>query len=168
MRLPFRSRHFAAAVCTQVIEHVRDPDRLLEEIGRCVRPGGMLLLSGPMYWPLHEEPHDYWRFTPYGLRVLMEKHGFDILELRHDGYAISMAVVAVNQLFRGVWFLPLRAALNTLGLFAERFIRIRHSTSNLSALARNTGRKVRIGERGAQIETAGNEPNGKAEQGLGA
>ena len=134
--LPFKTDSLDAIICTQVIEHVRDPDLLVREIGRGLKSGGLLLLTGPMYWPLHEEPNDYWRFTKYGMKALLENNGFDLIELRDDGHAISLAVVVVNQLFRGWFFAPLRMVFNMGGLFAEKLICMRHCTANLSLVAR--------------------------------
>lgn len=136
LRLPFKAATFSAALCTQVIEHVRDPGLLLREIGRCLAPGGILLLSGPMYWPLHEEPHDYWRFTRHGMRRILEDNGFDLLEIRDDGHAVAMAVTAVNHLFPGRLLFPIRIGFNLLGLAVQAVYDRRYSTPNLSLAAR--------------------------------
>ena len=139
LRLPFRSGRFPAAVCTQVIEHVPDPGLLLREIGRSLRPGGLLLLSGPMYWPLHEEPFDFWRFTRHGMRRILEDNGFDLVELRDDGHAVALAVTAVNHLIPGKSLAPLRMGLNLCGLLLQSVYDCRHSTPNLSLVARRRG-----------------------------
>lgn len=136
LRLPFRPGCFRAVVCTQVIEHVTDPARLLREIGRCLAPGGLLLLSGPMYWPLHEEPYDFWRFTRHGFKRILEDTGFDLVEIRDDGGAVALAVTAVNHLFPGKILFPIRAAFNLLGLALSAVYDPRHSTPNLSLVAR--------------------------------
>ncbi len=134
--LPFANGSFSAVVCTQVIEHVPHPEIMLREIARCLEPGGYLLLSGPMHWPLHEEPFDFWRFTRHGFRRLLQDNGFELIDLRDDGHAIALAVQAVNHLFRGPIFAPLRMGLNLLGTAAENIFVIRHSTPNLSLVAR--------------------------------
>ncbi|RZK57795.1 MAG: hypothetical protein EOO87_01965 [Pedobacter sp.] len=38
-----------------------------------------------MYWPLHEEPHDFFRFTKHGLKYILENSGFEILEINANG-----------------------------------------------------------------------------------
>jgi SAM-dependent methyltransferase len=65
-----------AVVAFQVMEHLREPQRFLEECHRVVRPGGMLLLTLPFMWHVHEAPHDYFRFTRHGLAYLLGKAGF--------------------------------------------------------------------------------------------
>lgn len=135
-RLPFGNSAFDAAVCTQVIEHVQEPARMLAEISRCLKPRGLLLLSGPMYWPLHEEPFDFWRFTPHGMRYLLRQTGFEVVEMRMEGKAISLATQSINHLFRGFYFAPLRIGLNIVGGLLDKLIPISHSTTNLSLVAR--------------------------------
>jgi SAM-dependent methyltransferase len=135
-RLPFRKESFDAALCTQVIEHVPDPARMLREIAHCLKPNGLLLLSGPMHWPLHEEPYDFWRFTRHGMKHLLQQQGFDLLELHDDGHAIALAVQATNHLFPGRFLAPIRIVLNLLGYWADKLWVIRHSTPNLSLIAR--------------------------------
>jgi SAM-dependent methyltransferase len=83
--LPFRDGSFDTVLATQVVEHVADPARMVAEAARVLRPGGVLVLSGPMYWPLHEEPHDYFRFTRHGFRRLVEEAGLRVREVRANG-----------------------------------------------------------------------------------
>lgn len=80
--LPFRSASADLVLCTEVIEHVTDPVRVLFEAHRVLQPGGSLILSAPFTWHLHDEPHDYWRFTEFGLRILIERAGFHVVTLR--------------------------------------------------------------------------------------
>jgi SAM-dependent methyltransferase len=83
--IPVPDASFDTVLCTQVIEHVADHRALLTEVFRVLRPGGGLILSGPMYWHLHEEPHDFFRFTIYGLRWLLERAGFERIDVTPNG-----------------------------------------------------------------------------------
>lgn len=83
--IPLPDESFDTVLCTQVIEHVADHQSMLAEAFRLLRKGGTLILSGPMYWPLHEEPHDFFRFTKYGLQYLLEKTGFQISYIECNG-----------------------------------------------------------------------------------
>jgi SAM-dependent methyltransferase len=95
LRLPFGSGTMDNVVCTQVLEHVREPGILVGEMARVLRPGGRLLLSAPMAWPLHEEPFDFYRFTVYGFRHLFQTAGLEIVkELER-----AQGVYALGQLF---------------------------------------------------------------------
>ena len=70
----------------QVLEHVVDRERMLEEIARVLRPGGMLLATIPFLYPVHDLPHDYSRFTAEGIaQIFSEK--FEVVELAPIGRA---------------------------------------------------------------------------------
>jgi len=58
-------------VCCEVFEHITDPQSAIREIYRILKPGGTAIISSPMHYHIHEEPHDYWRFTPYGMKFLL-------------------------------------------------------------------------------------------------
>jgi ubiquinone/menaquinone biosynthesis C-methylase UbiE len=92
LALPFRSHSFDTALCFQVLEHVEEPSLLLDEALRILKPGGGLILTAPHIWNEHEMPHDYFRFTRYGLRHLLEKAGFQVIEIRPmAGYFVTAA-----------------------------------------------------------------------------
>lgn len=76
--LPVADASFGFVLCTEVLEHVADPARVLAELRRVLRPGGALLLSVPFVGELHEEPHDHWRFTSHGLDRLLREAGFAV------------------------------------------------------------------------------------------
>jgi SAM-dependent methyltransferase len=90
VRIPFRDPAFDSALCTEVLEHLREPGRCLDEIHRVVKPGGAVFFTVPMTMYTHCEPHDFYRYTEYGLRYLLEKHGFEIVELRRLGGLVSV------------------------------------------------------------------------------
>jgi SAM-dependent methyltransferase len=88
---PFANGEFDSVVCTQALEHVNNPARFVGEIHRVLKSGGILLLSVPFIWGEHEKPHDYTRYTSFGLKHLLELTGFDVLEqckTLHDVRAI--------------------------------------------------------------------------------
>jgi len=98
--LPFRDGAFDSVLCTQVLEHIPHPWVAASETARVLKPGGILILSCPQYWVLHELPHDYFRFTPYGLRVLFPETGWDWLEHRQQGSTWAVMACALWQSFR--------------------------------------------------------------------
>ena len=111
--LPFRDGAFAAAIHIVTIEHLREPGRALAEIARSLAPNGALLVAAPHEWEVHQAPHDYFRYTRYGLAYLLETAGFDRLEIRPSGgYFRLVARRLLNglQFFTGgvrwLWFIP--------------------------------------------------------------
>jgi SAM-dependent methyltransferase len=71
--LPAADASFDVVLCTMVLEHVVDPRRVLAEARRVLKPNGRVVLTVPGVWPAHEVPHDYWRFTKFGLQQLMQE-----------------------------------------------------------------------------------------------
>jgi SAM-dependent methyltransferase len=92
-------------MCTEVMEHVPKPARALEEIHRVLRAGGLLYLTVPQAWGLHYEPHDYYRYTKYGISHLLEEAGFQTLQVCQMGGLFSYGVVRLIDLvvFRGLF-----------------------------------------------------------------
>jgi len=84
-KIPLPDCTFDTVISTQTIEHVEDHQGLLDEAFRLLKPGGHLILSGPMYWPLHEEPYDFFRFTKYGLSYLLGNSGFQVIDIKSNG-----------------------------------------------------------------------------------
>jgi SAM-dependent methyltransferase len=75
-RLPFHDATFEAALNVVVLEHVREPARVLAELARVLKPGARLLLIAPQEWAVHQVPHDLFRYTRYGLAWLLAEAGF--------------------------------------------------------------------------------------------
>ena len=72
-RLPVASDSLDGLVCTEVLEHCEDPGLAVSEIYRVLKPGGLLLVTSPFFWPQHATRHyrDYWRFTDQGWALLL-------------------------------------------------------------------------------------------------
>lgn len=86
-RLPFTDNYADTVVSFQVMEHLPEPDFFLSECFRILNSSGHLLITTPFMWHLHEEPHDYYRYTRYGLEYLLKKNGFvDITIEENTGF----------------------------------------------------------------------------------
>lgn len=80
--IPVDDASFDAVVCTQVLEHVADPLAVLSELHRVLVPGGRLIATVPFAWEEHEQPYDFFRYTRYGISRLLERAGFEQLDVR--------------------------------------------------------------------------------------
>ena len=74
--MPFADSIFDCALMTEVLEHCPAPSALLAEVHRVLGPGSVVFITVPFVWPLHDVPHDEWRYTPYALRRLLRESGF--------------------------------------------------------------------------------------------
>lgn len=114
---PFANDSFDSVVCFQVLEHVFEPDNLMNEIARVLKPEGRLMLTVPFVWPLHEEPYDYGRYSYWGLKWFLEQHGFEIIiQKRLSGGAGMFLAVFLSHVYYKYLKLPLK-----LKIIAEFF-----------------------------------------------
>lgn len=106
--LPLSNRVVDVIICTEVIEHTREPKQVCCELARVLKPGGGYFLSAPMSWNLHYEPYDYYRFTRYGLVYLMEEAGLEVEKVIRIGGLFSLfGARLVDVVQRKVKSLPL-------------------------------------------------------------
>ena len=71
--LPFLGKSIDAVQCMQLIEHVKNPERMIGEIHDALKPGGEIFLTAPFMYPYHEAPIDLNRWSQEGLRSLMKE-----------------------------------------------------------------------------------------------
>jgi SAM-dependent methyltransferase len=83
--LPFRDGAFDTVLSVQVLEHTPRPAPLVAEMARVLAPDGLLILTAPFQFRLHEQPHDYFRYSPHGLRQLCNDAGLEIFETLQQG-----------------------------------------------------------------------------------
>jgi SAM-dependent methyltransferase len=105
-KLPFRDRTFDACLNVVTLEHVREPARVVAELARTLAPGGRLLLIAPQEWEEHQSPHDYYRYTRYGLEHLLGNAGLGEASIRPVGgffRLLSRRLFNALQFFPGVW-----------------------------------------------------------------
>ncbi len=112
--LGIRDASVDVVLCTEVLEHVPDPQQAIDEMYRVLVPGGQLLLTTRFLFPIHDAPHDYFRFTKYGLRHLLRR--FEITEVQEETDAVGTLAVLLQRLgmqaetlhrtpFRAIWLL---------------------------------------------------------------
>ncbi len=90
--MPLDDASVNCALATEVLEHCPDPDAMLSEVCRVLKPGGVFVFTVPFLWPLHDEPYDFFRYTPYALERLLSKAGFIDIELQPlGGWDASLA-----------------------------------------------------------------------------
>lgn len=149
---PFADSIFDAVFSSQVLEHVFEPDNFIAEVNRVLVTGGMFLLAVPFVWDEHEQPYDYARYSSFGLRYLLEKHGFAVVEQRKSTGGIRVICQMINaciykrtmkpeRVFGLLLTLLLTAPFNLVAVFAGRTLPNKGSNLYLDniVLARKTG-----------------------------
>jgi SAM-dependent methyltransferase len=96
-RLPFENESFDCVLSIQVLEHTPDPFALLTEMSRVLKKGGLLILNAPFSFRLHEEPHDYFRYTPHGLGEMCRRSGLQVSQTLPQGLLFSVLGHKLNS-----------------------------------------------------------------------
>jgi SAM-dependent methyltransferase len=135
LNIPIKTGMVDILLSTQVIEHATRPLDMIQECHRILKPGGFLILTGPLYWPLHEEPHDYHRFTKYGFENLLRQAGFAHWEIKADGGDWAQIFLSINLALTKRWLAPLRLIFPLTGLVMDRFDHQERCPSNYTVLA---------------------------------
>lgn len=111
---------YDTVLCLEVLEHVPRPGQALREIARVLKPGGKVILSVPHLSRLHEEPHDYYRYTKYGLRYMLSRAGLETVSIEPREGLLSFLAHQVSTVVLGlVWSVPgLRQAVYAMNWIA--------------------------------------------------
>ena len=130
---PFNDGEFDSLVMNQVFEHVFTPDSFLCEVNRVLKADGILFMTVPFVWDEHEQPHDFARYSSFGLGSLLDRHGFEVIEQRKcvsdirvvfqllNGY-LYKKTVSENKFINILLTLILMAPLNIAGEFLAKML----------------------------------------------
>jgi SAM-dependent methyltransferase len=169
-RMPFDDQSFDTVLNVQVLEHTPTPGELVKEIARVLKPTGVALLTAPFSFRLHEEPHDYFRYSPHGLRQLCAAAGLEVVEVRAQGGLwsvlghklnsyLALRVARLSQLAQGMgklghegssrervrwWAVPVVApsmiAISTSARVLDRFLHDPTEALGFAVVARHAAR----------------------------
>lgn len=98
--IPFEDGEFDGVFSSEVFEHIFNLEEILCELHRCLRERGLMLVSVPFVWNEHEVPYDFGRYTSFGLRDLLERNGFAVLEMRKASSWIETVFQMVMEYLR--------------------------------------------------------------------
>jgi len=92
----FNDKKFDAVVVAEVLEHVHSPQKAIANIFRVLNKNGKVILTVPFIFPIHDKPNDYYRFTRYGLELLLKK--FSSIKIRgRNNWGEAIAVLMVRH-----------------------------------------------------------------------
>lgn len=84
--IPVQAASFDVVLCTEVLEHVPEPIKVIQELSRIIKPGGKLLLTAPLGSGIHQEPyHFYGGYTPYWYYKFLSNAGFTEITIEPNG-----------------------------------------------------------------------------------
>jgi SAM-dependent methyltransferase len=124
-------------LATELLEHVVDPSVFMREAHRCLKPGGKLVLTVPFAARWHFIPHDYWRFTPSSLALLLAGNGFEDARIYARGNELTVASYKTMALILPLLFPQhskgaKRVGLRALGILGSPIVVVGAITANLS------------------------------------
>jgi SAM-dependent methyltransferase len=150
--IPLRAASVDTVLCTEVLEHVPDPERVVREIARVLRPGGVVFCTAPFFYPIHGV-EDYYRYGPEGVAAILKRQGFEVESIQPlSGSGLTLAILFNLYWFEigflwTKWLYPLGLVLrpllhvlcmiiNIAGWFAERLLPSKHMAYNHLTIAR--------------------------------
>jgi len=114
LNMKYADNSIDSFVCVAVLEHISDPWKAIQEIRRCLKPSGRLLLVAPFMYYQHGVPDDFYRFSSSALSKMLE--GFNILRFEHLGGRLS----TVSLLLQWKFTLPLGCLFYLASCFFEK------------------------------------------------
>lgn len=112
LALPFADAAFDVVLCLEVLEHINADAPAMAQLQRVLRPGGCLVLSVPFIYPEHDAPHDFRRYTRYGISELVQASGLRLRELHQHGNSLVVSLHMVNlALLEGLRCLAARSVV---------------------------------------------------------
>lgn len=117
LRLPFNDNSFDYIFSMQVLEHVPNPFIFFEEMSRVLREHGRALITTNQMFNLHMNPHDYFRFTRFGLAELAQRAGLSHVDILEVGNLPIRLCFKINDLYEYIlpdWIGPVMRILTNL------------------------------------------------------
>lgn len=98
--LPFENDSFDSLFCSEVVEHLFEPELILKELNRVLKIEGKAIFTFPFVWQEHETPFDFARYTSFGSKYIFEKNGFEIIEYEKNGnFIMTIWQLFINMIF---------------------------------------------------------------------
>lgn len=132
-KIPFEDKSFDSILSSQVFEHVFNPDAFLKEINRISKLHSLFLITVPFCWDEHEQPYDYARYSSFGLRHILNKNGYEVLQYRKTNNGLEVIfqllndyifkkTVTKNRYLNLSIMLSLMAPINIIGLLISKIL----------------------------------------------
>jgi SAM-dependent methyltransferase len=105
IHIPFLDNSFDTIICTQVLEHASEPNKLIEECARVLAKNGRVFISMPFIYPEHEQPYDFRRYTRFEHQKVLERNNFNEIKIiKTTGFFGTFGQIFVIIIFEGITF----------------------------------------------------------------
>ena len=110
-----KSNTFDTIIATEVLEHLYNPFKAVDEIYRILKPNGYLIATTRFIYPYHGEPDDYFRFTEFGLKKLFSN--FDHVKIIKLGnlkmVIFDLLLLSINSRFLNILYMLVSVLIST-------------------------------------------------------
>lgn len=96
VKIELEDNYADTIVSLSVMEHLCEPQTFLNESYRILKKDGTIILGVPWMWWIHEAPHDYFRYTPYGLKYMFKKTGYKDIHIQPTTGFFTMWFLKIN------------------------------------------------------------------------
>ena len=120
--LSFKNDSFDVVLATEVLEHLIEPQQAINEMKRVLKDRGKLILTTRFIFPLHDTPHDYYRYTKYGLKYLLRE--WEITEMEEETDTIECIAVLIQRIAfqcNILYFKPFKPIFHLAAHFIKHF-----------------------------------------------
>ncbi len=133
--IPFGDDSFNTILCTEVLEHLKDPKKAIKEMKRVLKPGGRLILTTRFIFPIHTYEYDYYRFTEFDLRNLFKD--WKIEQFQNESGSLEVISILLQRIIFQVKFKGNRLIKGILLLLIYFFYFLQKFVKNEYADIRN-------------------------------
>lgn len=149
--IPFQDEYFDSIFTSEVFEHVFN----IDEINRGLKINGNLMITVPFVWNEHEIPYDFARYTSYGIKYLLNKHGFEVVESSKTTTFIETIIqmwctylyeiMPKNKIFRVILTIILILPSNVLSIILSKVLPKNYTFYNNNVIVAKKTRNNKIG-----------------------
>lgn len=100
--LPFENDSIDFILCTEVLEHCLEPEKIVSEMHRCLKPNGIAFITVPSMWGEHEMPYDFRRYMSNGIIKLLEDKSFHVVDIQaEDRGLLAFVKLGLSEVLHG-------------------------------------------------------------------